>query len=66
MNTEITSQSDAQTFSVRKAVRSTWAVLGEPEGAVKNYVTWMMSDAGQKVVEASGYVPLPAEARAKP
>ena len=29
MNTEITSQSVAQTFSVRKAVRSTWAVLGE-------------------------------------
>ena len=40
--------------------------LGEPQSAVKKYVDWMMSDAGQKVVEASGYVPLPAEARAKP
>jgi len=40
--------------------------LGEPQGAVKKYVDWMMSDAGQKVVEATGYVPLPAEARAKP
>jgi len=40
--------------------------LGEPQGGVKKYIDWMMSDAGQKVVEASGYVPLPAEARAKP
>jgi len=40
--------------------------LGEPQGAVKKYIDWMMSDAGQKVVEASGYVPLPAEARSKP
>ena len=39
--------------------------LGEPQGAVKNYVEWMMSDAGQKVVEATGFVPLPAEARSK-
>src|ERR1039457_5336956 len=40
--------------------------LGEPQSAVKQYIDWMLSDAGQKVVEASGYVPLPAEARAKP
>ena len=40
--------------------------LGEPQGAVKKYVEWMMSDAGQKMVEATGYVPLPAEARKKP
>ena len=40
--------------------------LGEPQGAVRNYVEWMMSDAGQKVVEATGFVPLPAEARKKP
>ncbi len=40
--------------------------LGEPQGAVKKYVDWMMSDAGQKVVEATGYVPLPAEARRRP
>ena len=40
--------------------------LGEPQGGVKKYVDWIMSDAGQKMVEATGYVPLPAEARTKP
>ena len=40
--------------------------LGEPQGPVKKYIDWAMSDAGQKVVEASGYVPLPPGARAKP
>jgi phosphate transport system substrate-binding protein len=39
--------------------------LGEPQGAVKNYIAWILSDAGQKVVEATGYVPLPAAERAK-
>ena len=39
--------------------------LGEPQGEVKNYVDWIFSDAGQAVVEKSGYVPLPAEARKK-
>jgi phosphate transport system substrate-binding protein len=37
--------------------------LGEPEGAVKDYLDWIMSDAGQEIVEASGFVPLPPEAR---
>ena len=40
--------------------------LGEPDGAVKKYINWMMSDAGQKVVEATGYVGLPPDQRAKP
>jgi phosphate transport system substrate-binding protein len=40
--------------------------LGEPQGAVKKYIEWMRSDPGQQVVEATGYVPLPAEARVKP
>ena len=40
--------------------------LGEPQGAVKKYIDWMLSDVGQKVVETSGYVPLPAEARTHP
>jgi phosphate transport system substrate-binding protein len=31
---------------------------GEPEPHVKKYLAWVMSDAGQKVVEATGYVPL--------
>ena len=54
----------AKTYPIARSLQV--YTLGEPEDAVKNYVTWMMSDAGQKVVEASGYVPLPAEARAKP
>ncbi|MCG6928554.1 MAG: PstS family phosphate ABC transporter substrate-binding protein [Acidobacteria bacterium] len=32
--------------------------LGEPEGALKAYIEWILSPAGQKVVEDSGYVPL--------
>jgi phosphate transport system substrate-binding protein len=32
--------------------------LGEPEGAVKAYVDWILSPAGQKIVEEGGYVPL--------
>ena len=33
--------------------------LGEPTGAVKKYLDWVLSDAGQKIVLTSGYVPLP-------
>jgi phosphate transport system substrate-binding protein len=32
---------------------------GEPSQNAKKYLDWIMSDAGQKVVEQSGYVPLP-------
>ena len=32
--------------------------LGEPAGAVKKYLDWILSDAGQKIVTESGYVPL--------
>lgn len=39
--------------------------LGEPQGAVKKYIDWTLSDAGQKIVEQSGYVPLFAAERAK-
>lgn len=34
--------------------------LGEPEGAVKAYIDWILSPAGQKIVEETGYVPLTA------
>jgi phosphate transport system substrate-binding protein len=34
--------------------------LGEPQGAVKNYIDWILSPAGQKIVEDNGYVPVPA------
>ena len=39
--------------------------LGEPEGEIKKYVDWMLTDAGQKIVEQTGYVPLPAGERKK-
>lgn len=39
--------------------------LGEPQGAVKEYIDWTLSEAGQKIVESSGYVPIPADARKK-
>ena len=40
--------------------------LGDPQGAVKAYLAWILSDAGQKVVEDSGYVPVPPDQRPKP
>jgi len=40
--------------------------LGEPQGAVRAYIDWILSDAGQKVVEESGYVPVPPSERPKP
>jgi len=33
--------------------------LGEPAGAVKMYLDWVRSKAGQNIVTESGYVPLP-------
>ena len=32
---------------------------GEPEGALKEYLDWIMSDAGQKILVDKGYVPAP-------
>ena len=32
--------------------------LGEPTGEVKKYLDWLFSDAGQKLVSETGYVPL--------
>lgn len=37
--------------------------LGEPTGEARAYLEWVFSDAGQKIVEESGYVPLPADQR---
>ncbi len=39
--------------------------LGEPQGTVKKYIDWMMSAAGQKIVQETGYVPLPPSALTK-
>ncbi len=32
---------------------------GDPAPHVKAYIDWVLSDAGQKIVETTGYVPLP-------
>ena len=32
--------------------------LGEPTGEIRKYLEWIYSDAGQAIVEESGYVPL--------
>lgn len=37
--------------------------LGEPTGEVKEFLDWARSDAGQAIVERSGYAPLPQEKR---
>jgi len=34
--------------------------LGEPEGAVKEYLEWILSPAGQDIVTKSGYIPVSA------
>jgi phosphate transport system substrate-binding protein len=54
----------AKTYPIARSLQV--YTLGEPQGAVEKYIDWMMSDTGQKVVEATGYVPLSAEARTKP
>lgn len=40
--------------------------LGEPKGAIAAYLAWMLSPAGQHVVEKSGYVPLHHNTEAGP
>ena len=30
----------------------------QPEGKIKKFVDWVLSPAGQKIVEQSGYIPL--------
>ncbi|HPC84647.1 MAG TPA: phosphate ABC transporter substrate-binding protein [Thermoanaerobaculaceae bacterium] len=32
--------------------------LGEPQGAVRAYIDWILSPAGQKILEDNGYVPV--------
>jgi phosphate transport system substrate-binding protein len=38
--------------------------LGEPTGAVKEYLDWMRSETGQKILAQLGYIPLPVSAPA--
>ena len=35
-----------------------WYTDGEPEGGVKKFLDWTLSDAGQKVVASEGFVPI--------
>ena len=35
--------------------------LGEPQGAIKEYIDWCLSNSGQAFVQESGYVPLQAK-----
>ncbi len=39
--------------------------LGEPTGAVKEYMDWCLSDEGQAIVEQSGYAPIGKDKRTK-
>jgi phosphate transport system substrate-binding protein len=39
--------------------------LGEPTGAVKAYIDWILSDAGEEILKESGYVPNPKMAAAQ-
>ena len=39
--------------------------VGEATGAAADYLTWIKSDAGQAIVEHTGYAPLPADQRSK-
>jgi phosphate transport system substrate-binding protein len=39
--------------------------LGQPEGPVKAYIEWVLSPAGQAIVENAGYVPLGMSGKAK-
>jgi phosphate transport system substrate-binding protein len=32
--------------------------LGAPEGEAKNFIDWILSDAGQRILQESGYVPV--------
>ena len=35
--------------------------LGEPQGSIKKYIEWQRSEAGQRIVKKSGFVPLMSE-----
>lgn len=39
--------------------------LGEPEGEARKFLSWVLSESGQKIVKETGYVPVPADQRAK-
>jgi phosphate transport system substrate-binding protein len=46
----------AKTYPVARSLHL--YTLGEPQGAVKDYIDWILSDAGQRILQESGYVPV--------
>jgi phosphate transport system substrate-binding protein len=54
----------AKTYPIARTLQV--YTLGEAQGAAKAYIDWIYSDAGQKVVATSGYVPLPVDQRVRP
>jgi phosphate transport system substrate-binding protein len=40
--------------------------LGEPSGAVHEFVAWVMADKGQAIIESNGYVPIAQQQSATP
>jgi phosphate transport system substrate-binding protein len=49
---------NAQTKAYPLARSLQMYTLGEPEGAEKQYIDWILSPAGQQILEESGYVPI--------
>jgi phosphate transport system substrate-binding protein len=39
---------------------------GQPEGVVADFIKFVLSPAGQKLVAKEGFIPLTAEAKEKP
>ena len=66
----VAAKAGAQAFapSVENTINKTYPLarslqiytLGEPQGAVRKYIDWILSPAGQKILQDSGYVPLTA------
>jgi phosphate transport system substrate-binding protein len=56
----------AYTPNIQNALAGTYPIarplymyfLGEPTGSAKQYLDWILSEEGQKIVESNGYVPL--------
>lgn len=51
-----------QTYPIARSLHM--YTLGEPTGIVRDYLDWVLSDAGQGILEESGYVPLSRDSRA--
>jgi phosphate transport system substrate-binding protein len=58
---------DGRSPSVATVLDGTWPVirpllvltLGSPQGEAKNFIDFLTSSAGQRIVERVGYIPLP-------